>query len=170
MKRIVLIIAMSLLIAGCVIEQPQVISQPGISFAHYNALGIAPASNDTGQSADFDFAETFTQDLRSALRGKGYQISDASEAPPDGLIVQCSFVNYEEGNAFTRWLAFGLGASKATVKTTLVDKKSGKAVGDIVTVKEITGGVLGGIGGYEAVLESVANDVSIAIDNKIKGA
>ncbi len=51
-----------------------------------------------------------------------------------------------------------------------MDKKTGKALGDMVTIKTITGGFFGGVGGYRSILESVASDVSTAIDNKIKGA
>jgi hypothetical protein len=117
---------------------------------------------------DFDFAGTFTQDLKSALQTKGYTLIEGEAASPDTLLVQCSFIAYAPGNAFQRWLLPGVGETQATVKTTLVDKKSGRPVGDLVTTKVVTGGFLGGLGGYNSVLGSVADDVATAID-KDKG-
>lgn len=170
MRSNVVLLTVLLLLTGCATEQPQLVTVPGVSLAGYKTLAVAPASNDTGQSSDFDFAAIFTDDLKSALQAKGYDVSDANAAPADALIVQCSFVNYAPGNAFQRWLLPGLGTTQTTVKTTLIDKKTGKALGDMVTIKAITGGFFGGVGGYRSILESVASDVSTAIDNKIKGA
>ncbi len=172
MRSGVVILTMLLLLTGCATEQPQLVTEPGVSLAGYKTLAVAPASkdNDTGQSADFDFAKLFTEDLKSELQSKGYDVSDANAAPASALIVQCSFVNYAPGNAFQRWLLPGWGTTQTTVKTTLVDKKTGKALGDMVTIKAITGGFFGGVGGDRSILESVASDVSTAIDNKIKGA
>ena len=164
-STIALVVLLSL--GGCFnVEQPALVTEPGVSLSNYRSFQVAPATNQTGQTFDFDFATVFTQDLATALQAKGYSIVDS--AAPGVLVVQCGFVSYAPGNAFQRWLVPGLGQSQATVKTTLADGKSGEPVADVVTTETVTGGFFGGIGGYSAVLQTVANDVATAIDNKMK--
>jgi len=170
-----------LLVTGCATEpQPQLVTDPGVSLAGYKELEVAPAVNNTGQTFDFDFVSVFTEDLKSALQAKGYHVSNVNGSTPDALIVQCTFVTYSPGNATERMV--GAGTTEATVKTTVVDKKSGKAVGDMVTTKKIGGGfpllcpacavivAASTIGEYKRILQGVADDVASAIDNKIKGS
>jgi uncharacterized protein DUF4410 len=167
--RVAIGLGFVLLLGGCFnTEQPALVTEPGVSLSTYKSSQVAPATNETGQTFDFDFATAFTQDLTAALQAKGYSVVDASA--PGVLVVQCSFVSYAPGNAFQRWLLPGLGESQATVKTTLADGKSGEPVADVVTTETVTGGFFGGIGGYSSVLQTVANDVATAIDNKMKGS
>ena len=162
-------LAVLLLLSGCYnVEQPTLITEPGVSLSSYKSFHVAPATNGTGQTFDFDFAGVFTQDLKTALQAKGYTVVDGDSASSGVLVVQCSFVSYAPGNAFQRWLVYGVGQSQATVKTTLADGKDGKPVAEVVTTEAVTGGFLGGIGGYSSVLQTVANDVATAIDNKMK--
>jgi len=170
MRSTIAALVLLLSLTGCAPEQPQLVTEPGVSLSGYKSLAVAPAANETGQKFDFDFVGVLTKDLKSALMSKGYDLSDSNVSPPEALIVECSFVNYAPGNAFQRWLLPGWGTTQATVKTTLVDKKTGKAVGDMVTTKQVAGGLFGGVGAYCSILESVASDVATAIDNKIKGS
>src|SRR5216684_3416890 len=72
--------------------------EPGASLSGYKAIAVATVSNETGQTSHFDFASAFAEDLKAALRSKGYDISDYKASPPDVLIVQCSIMNYVPGN------------------------------------------------------------------------
>lgn len=170
MRRGIIGLAFLLVLGGCLnVEQPALVMEPGVSLANYKTFEVAPATNDTGQTFDFDFTGTFTQDLKSALQAKDYNVLDTGAAMPGTLVVRCSFISYAPGDAFQRWLLPGAGQSQATVKTTLVDSQSGQSVADVVTTETVTGGFLGGVGGYSSVLKTVASDVVTAIDKKIKG-
>ena len=176
------VIALAVLWGCATPAPPQLVIEPGASLTGYKNLAVAPVTNDTGQKFDFDFVGAFTGYLKGALTAKGYDVTDASAAPSDALIIQCSFLTYEPGNAVER--GFGAGATVAIVKTTIIDKKSGKPVADMVSTKRIGAGTLGlpiliaplsvpleaaaTAGAYKSVLQKVANDVATAIDKKIK--
>jgi hypothetical protein len=143
--------------------------KPGVSLSGLKQLGVAPASNDTGQTYELDIGGVFTNDLVSALRSKGYTVTDPNTAPADTVIVQCSFITYAPGNAAQRWLLPGLGPTEATVKTSLIDKSTGSVLGVMLTMKRETGGGLLSVGAYKYILQRVADDVAEVIDRKIKG-
>jgi hypothetical protein len=168
------------ILSGCAAEPAPLATEPGVSLAGRTNIAVAPASNDTGQNYDFDLTGTFTEDLKSALLAKGYTVIDTKAAPPDALIIQCSFLSYVPGNAAAKIV--GAGRSEARVKTTVVDQKTGQVVGDLLTTKQIgglgfpllalgPGGVtaLPTVGGYKTILNNVADNVATAIDRKIKG-
>ena len=185
LKSISLAIAIGVL-SGCAARQPpQISTEPGVSLAGYKEIAIAPVSNETGQTFDFDFVSAFTDDLKLALRAKGYDVTDPKASSPNTLIVQCSFAKYEPGNRAERaatdvaalaavallpspgLLLPRAGAAEATVNTTLIDKKTGEALGDMVVTKAVGSGLFGGSDAYSSILVSAANDIADAIDNKI---
>ncbi len=164
---------------ACATEPPPLVTDPGVSLAGRTNLVVATASNETGKTFDYDFTDTFTDDLKSSLREKGYTITGAKAAPPDALLIQCSFLSYSPGNAAAR--VVGAGTTEARVKTTVIDKKTGEVVGDLLTTKQVGGGfpllcpicaaavVTTTVGEYETILKGVADDVATAIDRSIKG-
>ncbi len=169
-RRAVLLIAALLPVVGCAPPAPPELTMlPDASLSGIKMLGVAPASNDTGQTYELDIGAIFTDDLTSALRSKGYTVIEPNSAPPDAVIVQCSFVSYAPGNAFQRWLVPGLGPTQATVKTSLIDKKSGHILGGMVTGEEVASGGLLSAGAYKFILQRVADEVAGAIDRQIKG-
>jgi hypothetical protein len=159
-----------LLLFGCTAAPPELSLQPGASLSGVKLLAVAPVSNDTGQTFELDIAGILTDDLASALRLKGYTVTDTNSASPAPVIVQCNFISYAPGNAFQRWLAPGLGPTVATVKTLLIDKNTGDVLGGMVTRKEVTRGGLFSVGAYRSILQGVAREVAEAIDNKVKGS
>ena len=179
MKDWVLIPAVLWLLAGCATGQPQLVMEPGASLSGYKAITVATVSNETGQTFNFDFVSAFAEDLKSALRSKGYDVSDHNASPPDVLIVQCSIMNYVPGNtskqistmvllSFTWGVTFGSdpwGTSKAGVKTLVVDKRTGQPLAHMVTIEQVDPW----FGGYKSILQSVASDIATAIDNKVRG-
>jgi hypothetical protein len=177
MKGSVLIAAGLLLLAGCAAGQPQLMMETGASLSGYKTITVAAVSNATGQTFNFDFASAFAEDLRSALRSKGYDVSDPNASSPNALIVQCSIMNYAPGNTpkqiftlvslpFTWGLTFGSDpSSKAGVKTLVMDRRTGQALAHMVTIKQVDPW----FGGYRSILQSVATDIATAIDDRIKG-
>jgi hypothetical protein len=183
-RSVVSVVIAMVVLGGCATRvPPALVMEPGASLTGYKELEIASVVNDTGQKIDFDFVGAFSGYLKGALAAKGYHVTDDNAALDDALIVKCSFLTYEPGNAVER--GFGAGATEAIVQTTIIDGKSGKPVAYMVTTKRVGAGTLGfpllinplsaiiesaaTAGAYKSVLEYVANDVTIAIDNKIQG-
>jgi len=154
---------------GCAAEQPQLVTEPGVSLTGYRELEVAPVINDTGQTVDSNFIDTFAADLKAALRSKGYDIIDAKPAATDTLVVICTFLKNSPGG--------GVLNPEVSLQTTLLDKRSNKTLGAILTTVEgqsALGGVLfadpaGWCAGYDCLLGRVANQIAAEIDRKIKG-
>jgi hypothetical protein len=128
---------------GCASSPTQLTMQPGASLSEYRIFEVDPASNDTGQTFSFDVSEFFTGELQDDLRNKGYVVASQSDAPGNILIVKCSIVSYSAGTVGKKAAAEVLGLvpggflmmpkDSTTVKTKLVDQKTGKVMADLVS-------------------------------------
>jgi hypothetical protein len=129
---------------------------------------VIPVINETGKDFKFDVADKLTQNIKSKIRKKGYVVNDETEAKDSVLIIKSSLVTYEPGNAFKRWLLPGAGKTRATVRTSLIDKMTGKSIGEIVIAEEVVAGGLFSVGANKWILKIVAKGISNEIDKKIK--
>ena len=164
--------------------------QPGASLSDYHVLQVGKVSNDTGQTFSDDIIGFFTDELKSDLRDKGYDIAEQGDVPGNVLIVNCSIVAYSPSTAGTKAEAMALGLvpggflvtpkDTTTVKATLVDQKTGKVMADIVSKESETetglmpatsigyGHGLSLISTEKLVLREAAWGVASKIDQKMK--
>ena len=76
--------------------------------------------------------------MNNELTTLGYTVGD-------DLDININIENFNEGNRALRyWVGFGAGKATSKIVTTLVDKESGKIVGNIQTDGMLSMGVLGG--------------------------
>jgi len=139
-----LAVVLSLVVSSCVYAppKPEVWMEKGISLAQYKAFEVLPALNETGKTFDFDVAATLTAKLIANLRAKGYAVQAASPGE-EILLLRSSVMVLEEGSLITLFPE----AAYCTVRTALIDKKTGGLLGEMVTSKEFrTGGLLEGGG------------------------
>lgn len=157
------------IISGCVTSKPMVSMVKDVSFAGYKVFEIPPVLDETGKTFEFDVADTLTQSIRSQLRDKGYIVSDGTATLDEVLIIKSSLLSYEPGSAFKRWLAPGFGKTQATVKTSLIDKRTGKVRGELVSAETVSGGGLYSAGADKRILEAIAEGIVDEIEKKVKG-
>src|SRR5229473_6858807 len=159
----------STFIFGCTtVKPPEVTLEPNASLARYKDLAVASVTIEQGQSLDPKLADELAVDLTTALKTKGYGVTDYNSAPAGSLIVQCSYVSYRPGNAVETSTVTALmlasaiipgaplvmlplshaGDILATVSVTLVDKNTAKQLGDMVVVKELPPGPAYGSEGF----------------------
>jgi hypothetical protein len=163
----VLCLLVSLLVSGCA-STPAVRMESAEPLRKYGIFEVAPVSNDTGKTFAFDIAEEFGNQIRSALASKGYLVAAGSGGTDDALIIRSSITSYEPGSAFTRWLAPGAGKTQATVFTSLVDKRTGTAVGEMLSAEAVSGGGLASAGADRWILEKIAIGVVEKIEERMK--
>jgi hypothetical protein len=174
---------------GCA-ESTQITVEPGGSLSDYHVFDVEKVSNDTGKAFSFDVSSFFTDELRSALQTKGYEVAEQRDVPGKVLIVKCSITSYSPSTTGTKAEATALGLvpggyfitpkDTTTVKATLIDQQTGKTMADIVSNKSETetGVVPPLIIGYghgvsfisteKLVLREAAWGVASRIDEKIK--
>ncbi len=156
-------------VGGCATGKPMTWLEKGTDLSSYKGYEVMPVSNDTGRKYDFDVAGEITEAIKNKLKDKGYVVAEDGAGGEAVLVLKCSLTAYEPGSAFKRWLAPGYGATQCTVKCPLIDKKTGKSIGEIMVAKAISAGGLYTIGAHKSILGTVADDIAEQIDAKAKG-
>lgn len=170
MKKILYIFCLVLLlVGGCVTERPMVRVEKGASLTGYDVFEVTPVSNETGRTYDFEVTDVITQYIKSSLQEKGFTVAEITNAKKNVIILKSSLISYEPGSAFNRWLLPGYGKTQCTVKTSLIDRKTGKILGEMVAAEAVGGGGLYSIGADKWILNVVAKSISDEIDRKVKG-
>ena len=141
----------------------------GVSLASYKVFEVQPVLNETGKSYEFDVAGTLTQNIKSKFRDKGYLVSDETATSEEVLIIKSILLSYDPGSALKRWLIPGFGKTQATVKTSLLDKNTGKMLGEFVSADAVSAGGLYSAGADKRILDAIAGGIVNEIEKKAKG-
>ena len=157
-----------IIITGCVTSKPMVYMEKGVSLSDYNVFEVLPVQNETGKTYEFDVTNTLSQNIKSKLKEKGFQVADATAASGKVLIIKATLLSYEPGSAFKRWLAPGFGSTQATVKTLLIDKKTRRSLGEFMSADTVGSGGLFSAGADKGILDSIATGIVDEIEKKIK--
>jgi hypothetical protein len=158
-NQITWLLVLAIFAAGCAVGTPMVHMERDFVPAAYQKVEILTVTNDTGQTYEFDVSEMLTKNIKSQFKDKGCLLASHQEKD-SVLMVKSSLTLYEPGSAFKRGLLPGYGATRCTVKTSLIDKKTGKVIGEIVVPKTISEGGLYSIGADKRILNVVAADIA----------
>jgi len=122
----------------------------------YNAFEVMPVSNDTGEIFDSDVAAEITRHIILRLRQEGFNIA---ETPGSTVIIKTSLTYYEVSRT---------GRATCTIKSMLIDKRTGKGLGEILTTRSVTVGGLSQLGleADRAVLEMAVEDIVTQLERK----
>jgi hypothetical protein len=174
---------------GCA-SSTKIALEPGASLSGYRVFEVEKVSNDTGQTFSFDVANFFSDELRSALQAKGYEVEAHEQPATQTLIVQCSITSYSPTTPGSKAATIALGLvpggyfiapkDSTTVKAILIDQRTRKTVADIVSNQsETESGIMPPMSmGYghgvsfisteKLVLREAAWGLASKIDEKIK--
>ena len=159
-------------LAGCTPAAETVTSMHAVGpVPAYSALQVQPVTNDTGNASASDPAAALTEKISAELQERGYRVLNGNQAPSDALIVKCSLVSYQAGDPMRAWLTVQGGQAQATVKTILIDKKSGRVLATMLTPASFAAGLYGyAIPPDQYVLNSVAKGIANEIDARVKNS
>lgn len=167
MKRLMLIIfSASVILSGCITSKPMVSLEKGVSLSRYQAVEIASVRDETGKIYGFNVAASLTRNIKASFQQKGYVLSDGKQTSQEVLLIKCRLLSFEPGSAFKRWLVPGFGKTQATVQTSLIDKKSGKLLGELVSAEAVSTGGLYSAGADVRILEAIAEGIVNEIEKK----
>lgn len=170
MKKIFFTFCLFLLfIGGCATEKPMTRMEKGSSLAGYKVIEVTPVLNETGKAINFEVTDALTQYIKASLQEKGFLVSEILGSEENVMILKNHLTSYEPGSAFKRWVLPGLGKTQCTLKTSLIDRKTGKVLAEMVAAEEVGSGGLYSIGADKWILNVVARSISDEIDRKVKG-
>jgi hypothetical protein len=172
MKKLSTIVFLSfaIIMSGCITtSKPMVYMEKDVSLVGYKVFKVQPVINETGKTYEFNVSNTLTQNIKSELRDKGFIVSDGTITSQKVLIIKSKLLSYAPGSALKRWFAAGFGKTQATVETSLIDKKTGKVVGEFVSAETVSSGGLYSAGADKWILDAIATGIVDEIEKKVKG-
>jgi hypothetical protein len=86
----------------------------------------------------------------------------------DHLIINTKIVEYDEGDAFKRWLLPGWGSTVLSLHCELKDSQSGSIVGNADARRTVSFGGAYTIGAWKTIFASVAKDVVNALRTQMQ--
>ena len=127
-------------------------------------IELLPIENATGGTLSFPADQIFNQEMAKLLRER-----DLFSNPPHELAsftLRPKLIEFEEGNAFKRWLLPGYGSTVCTIHADLLDRKTGAVVGDLRARQSVSFGGAYSIGANEYICKRAAEDLIREIDKK----
>ncbi|HMM53055.1 MAG TPA: DUF4410 domain-containing protein [Burkholderiaceae bacterium] len=127
-------------------------------------LRVAEVSDKTGQSLPPERLAEVRERLENALRTAGLLLG--SEQPPgypEPLLLETSVTSYKTGDPAGRWIGFGAGAAKCTMRARLVEATSGRPVAEVIHTRIVDSGGLLTIGADARIHLELADDLAKAI-------
>jgi hypothetical protein len=117
------------------------------------SIDTVVVTNDTGQVFDIDIESMLTSALIAELNSQGLSMKSGFPYSLDVSIIQ-----YKKGNAFSRWLMPGMGATVLSVEARINDDE-----GNVLTQSQATRSIGAGggytIGAWSRVFGEVANEL-----------
>lgn len=127
-------------------------------------LRVLEVSDATGQSLPRERLTEVRERLESALRSAGLLGDSEPRAPGlEPLLLETSVTSYKTGDAAGRWIGFGAGAAKCTMRARLVESTSGRPVAEVIHTRIVDTGGLLTIGADARIHLDLADDLASAI-------
>jgi hypothetical protein len=144
------------LIAGCAAPEKSItFVEPEASAKAYAALVLSGVRNSTGTELSKELIDRTTTHLSQKLVEHGFVVQDEVdvEETQDYLILDSELVRYEGGDVMGRWIGFGAGAASCSLYINLIDGRSGKDVGDVVSTQTLESGGLFTVGAEDYIVD-----------------
>ena len=160
-----------LLITGCAApETPTTFVEPEALAKAYAALIVPDVRNSTGAELSKQLLDRTTRRLREKLVEHGFTVqreADVDETQ-DYLILDSEMVRYAGGDVMGRWIGFGAGAASCSLYINLVDGRSGKDVGDVVSTQTLESGGLFTVGAEDYIVDWCAEAAADGVVGELR--
>lgn len=99
--------------------------------------------------------------LERALRAKGLVADSPGGAQvPGALQARTTLLSFKTGDAGGRWIGFGAGAARCSIRIQLLEAESGRAVADIVHTRVVDSGGFFTIGADNSIHRDLAEELA----------
>jgi hypothetical protein len=149
--------SLALAAAGCGAVEHSAQFEPTFVPKADTKIEVGPVTNDTGKKFDIDLPKMFGDALSEELGNKNLLWTQGQKG--DHLIIATKIVEYDEGDAFKRWLLPGWGSTVITLHCELKQSGSGTLVGSVDAHRTVSFGGAYTIGAWRTIFASVAEDV-----------
>ena len=118
------------------------------------SIEVGKVTNATGQTFEVNVEQLLTEALIQQLQKEGMFLT---EGTANKILISSKIVEYDEGNAFKRWLLPGWGATVLSVQCDL--KEGSQLVGSVEARRTVSAGGGYTIGAWRTIFTSLAGDI-----------
>lgn len=156
-----------LLLTGCGATQFNSGIPADLKFGAGGKIELPPIQNATGGRLTYPADQAFDEYMTKLLQERHLLSAPPHESAV--FVLRTKLIEYDEGNAFTRWYSSftSHGASTCTVHAELVDRKTGGVIGELRSRQTVSFGGAYSIGAYAYICKRVADDLIGEIDKTI---
>ena len=125
---------------------------------------VGKVTNETGKTFDpeVNVEDMLRRALTEKLTAEGLLWGNAS---PKKLVLDSKILDYDQGDAFKRWLLPGWGATVLTTQSDL--RQDGQVVGTVDAKRTVSAGGAYTIGAWKTVFDNLSGDVVEDLRSKI---
>src|SRR5439155_3276414 len=120
-------------------------------------IEVGPVTNETGKTFTLDLPKMLTDALSKTLEDE--RLLWTGNPANDRVIMTSQIVEYEEGDAFKRWLLPGWGTTVLSIHCELKDSATNRMIGAVDARRTVSIGGAYSIGAWKTIFASVAKDV-----------
>ncbi|MGI9317012.1 MAG: hypothetical protein ACR2QW_06745 [bacterium] len=171
LNQYLLVVFLTIFTTGCVTPSgtSDIWISEGKDLTQYSAVEVLPVIDSTGMTHEINVSALLTQHFKEQFESIGYLHDSKDENSAAVLTFKPDLVGYGAGSALGRWAAPGAGKARCVVRSALIDKQSGQAIGEILTIKEVSAGGLYSVGAEKYILEAVAADIADKLSTYLRG-
>lgn len=127
-------------------------------------IEVGKVTNETGKTFETELKveDMLRQALTEKLKTENLEWNSGMQ---NKLVLDSKILDYDEGNAFKRWLLPGWGATVLTIQSDL--RQGGQLVGTVDAKRTVSAGGGYTIGAWRKVFDSLAGDVVEDLRSKI---
>lgn len=150
----VMLLAVFLLIGSCGTVQHSLKVDDSFTPQAGTLVEVGPVTNQTGHTFEVNVDQLLANALTEELRSQKLLWTGGDSRR---LVLVSTIVEYEEGNAFKRWMLPGWGATALTVRGDLKD--GDRIVGSVDARRTVSAGGGYTIGAWKSIFGDLAKDI-----------
>jgi hypothetical protein len=145
-------------------EAPIVWVDKSRSLAGARIVDVMPVTDETGASIPPERLVEIRKAIQDVLDASGSAAAASTLAPGSiGLRLQTILTSFKTGDPAGRWVGFGAGAAKCTIRARLLELDSSRVVADIISTRIVDSGGFFTVGVDTRIHQDLAHDIGKAV-------
>lgn len=121
---------------------------------------VLPVADESGKQVPQIRLDEIQNSLIQELMAKGVLLKPQQKPEGDTLIAKVSLTSFKTGSAAGRWVGFGAGSAKCTVRVQLLDEHSLTVVAEVIDTRILDSGGFYTLGADDTFHKELAKELA----------